>query len=65
MSHIPRRKNDFYIHFWCPYCNKIHPFGFREGYDDCFCTNCKRMFPPHFWPKGIDRLTGELEEQGE
>lgn len=47
--------------FWCPYCDEVLPFRTYEWYNDVWCTQCKRGFPPNTWPKGFDIRTGELK----
>ena len=59
--HINRRRTDYVLPWWCPYCDEITGFSAQEWYDDVVCTRCHRMFPPHTFPKGIDILTGELK----
>lgn len=63
--HILRRKKDWDIKLWCPYCDEVVGFGYQNYYDDTWCTQCNRIFSRdprhHKWPKGIDVFTGELE----
>jgi hypothetical protein len=63
LIHILRKKADEIWDMWCPYCDEVVKFGAQHYYDGIWCMKCKRDFPPHTFPKGFNRYTGELKNE--